>query len=126
MSQLYQSDTWTSADKVTRPITEMTEKHLRNTIRFIERVGPRLLENCILFYIHGPKPSGEMAQDCFDQEFDWLLDTSPGEFVDRLPIVEAMREQLRRIAVGEPREDPDETVDGLRSNVFFHEDGEIR
>lgn len=97
MSQLYQDRTWTSKDGETRLITEMTEAHLRNTLRLIERVGPALLERAIMEYIWGPQPSGEWAQECFGQEFDALLDATPGEYVDELPSVVAMRRRLEEI-----------------------------
>lgn len=60
--------TWTTKGGKTIKITDMTDSHLMNTIRFIERQYARTIG----FYLCSPGPQGEMAQDAFDREFDQL------------------------------------------------------
>lgn len=48
----------------------MSDSHLLNTIRMLKRAHQKLLD----LYTFGAGPTGEAAQDAFDDEFDQLLD----------------------------------------------------
>jgi len=67
------SATWTTREGETIPIEKLTDSHLMNCIRLLERLYARTIG----LYLIGPGPQGEMAQDAFDREFDALDEGGP-------------------------------------------------
>lgn len=55
-------ETWTTKDGRRIPIREMTDQHLKNAIRFLERNDP-------VDYLGSP-PTGEMASYYWEREID--------------------------------------------------------
>lgn len=94
---LDQSEVWVGANGVIYQIDQLGEQHARNILGMIERASRGLLRETQDLYIWGPQPSGEMAQDLFQQELDWLLDAGPIEFIEELLVVRALRDRLAEI-----------------------------
>lgn len=68
--------TWTTRDGNIIKISDMSDSHLMNTIKLIERKYTKTVG----VYLTGPRPSGEMAQDAFDEEFDYLNEEGPNGY----------------------------------------------
>jgi hypothetical protein len=67
-------NTWTTKDGRVLLISEMEDSHLLNAIHLMERVWAAY----VLQYVAGPQPSGDLAQEAFDMEFDRLSEGGPG------------------------------------------------
>ena len=65
--------TWTTKDGTKISIPQLEDSHLMNIIRLLERQYALTISA----YLCGPEPSGDMAQDCFDREFDTLNEGGP-------------------------------------------------
>lgn len=65
---------WICKDGTQVRIEDMSDKHLMNTIRLIERAFTIAVGR----YLVGPAPQGEMAQDAFEAEYDALEEEGPG------------------------------------------------
>ena len=76
-----QTKKWTTKEGKKIRICDMSDSHLLNSIKMIERQSRLRLEGELSFYMSCPLPNGEMAQDGFDQEFDALLDATPDDFL---------------------------------------------
>lgn len=90
---------WTTKDKRSIPIKEMTDSHLANTIAYLERTAPASQEiereNAMIGY---GMLQGEMAQYYAEQELDDLFEESPDEWLARQPAYKALiNEQKRRL-----------------------------
>lgn len=57
------------------PITEVSIEILIEKIQFLEAEG-YVSPDTVSFYISGPQPHGEMAMDCYEAEFDCVMDAS--------------------------------------------------
>jgi hypothetical protein len=64
---------WICKDGTQVRIEEMTDAHLMNAIKLLERFYACTVGG----YMLGPEPRGEMAQDAFEQEFDALCEAGP-------------------------------------------------
>jgi len=82
--------TWETRDGRKLPITEMSDSHLNNTIKLIERAHQAQINRVTM---NPPCFQGEMAQMCADQEFNALLESEPG---DLFPIYNHMLEEQQR------------------------------
>lgn len=67
---------WVNKEGKRIKIKELENSHLMNIIKLIERNYIK----AIGFYLIGPGPRGEMAQDAFDREFDILDEGGPSGF----------------------------------------------
>ena len=69
--------TWVTATGCVIPVAELEAQHLTNIIRMLLLHAKLEMRQRQLFYVFGPQPHGEMAQDAFDHEFDyWCGDGS--------------------------------------------------
>jgi len=66
---------WTTKDGRNIPIQDMTDQHLVNTLLYLRRTSVLHLAGLLALMMTTPGPQGEAAQDCFDREFDVLLDS---------------------------------------------------
>jgi hypothetical protein len=69
-------DKWKTKDGREILIKDLEDSHLMNIIKLIERNYAKAIGT----YLIGPGPSGEMAQDAFDREFDKLNEEGPYGF----------------------------------------------
>lgn len=80
--------TWKTKDGRVVRVCDMTDSHLLNTIRFLERQHAQLM-----FTIPYPNFNGEMAQICAEQEWEQLQNSNPE---DTYPILSVMYEEVER------------------------------
>ena len=92
-----QTKFWTTKTGNKIRICDMSDSHLDNTIKMLERGAKARHGSLLNFYTFGPMPQGEMAQDCFDQEFDRLLEAEWTDFLHPL-YDNLIQEQQRRIS----------------------------
>lgn len=88
---------WRTKDGRTIPIKEMTDSHLTNTIRFLERAHQRYVDDMTK---NGPPVfQGEMAQMYADEEYALLADSTPDDLfaIFMWLKIEASEREERRI-----------------------------
>lgn len=66
--------TWKTKDGRVLLVREMTDSHLMNTIRLLERC---YAVNLSVYLAPGLGPQGDAAQDAFDAEYRHYLDAGP-------------------------------------------------
>ena len=66
---------WTCRDGRKVRIKDMSDQHLLNTIKMLERAHRFIVDN-----VEGPNFNGEMAQMCAEQQFNAILASEPGDF----------------------------------------------
>jgi len=59
----------------------MDDDHLLNTISMLQRVAEAHRASRTVFYTLCEGPQGDMAQDCFDREFDMVMDSTWQDYV---------------------------------------------
>lgn len=79
-----QTKLWTTKDSSKLRICDMSDEHLLNTIRMLQRFGETQRINATVFYTTCLGPQGEMAQDCFNQEFDTVLESTFEDYVPEI------------------------------------------
>jgi hypothetical protein len=79
---------WTTKDGTKIRIKDMTDEHLLNTIRFLDRKAQEIKDNTC-----PPNFSGEMAQMCAEQAYDQLIEA---ETEDLFPIYIDLAEEANR------------------------------
>ena len=57
-------------------IKDMEDSHLINTINLLIRLGENERRRTNLFYLTCPTPTGDMACDCFDAEFEGVMEST--------------------------------------------------
>jgi hypothetical protein len=77
---------WTTRDGRRVLVMDMSDEHLMNTIRMLERNYAGILQT----YLRGPEPHGEMAQDAFESELMHLTNEGPASIA---PIYDRMCEE---------------------------------
>lgn len=74
------SKVWTTRDGRRLTAAEMTDEHLVNLMRYLQK--PAFLEgiriSIVLPYLDDPGPTGEYAQLAYEQEIDHLIDVAAG------------------------------------------------
>lgn len=73
---------WRTREGVVIPVRDMTDSHLTNAIRFLERREESIRLHIFLATFGGPGPSGEAAQDAYDAEVGRMADA---DFEDVYP-----------------------------------------
>lgn len=91
--KLDQGKVWQTADGRTLLLEEMTPRHRRNLLAWLERNATGLKFHYELaFALSGSGPNGEAAQDAFDDAVDGLMRQSDEEWLEDLPLVQRLRE----------------------------------
>lgn len=90
---------WTTKDKRSIPIKEMTDSHLANTIAYLERTAPAkqeiAQESAMIGY---GALRGDMAKYYAGQELNDLFVETPDQWLARQPAYKALvKEQKRRL-----------------------------
>jgi hypothetical protein len=65
---------WNTKDGRSIPVNCMTERHIINTYRFLERTLDTIQENISAAYMYAP--SGDMAEYYWNQDVDFLHENS--------------------------------------------------
>lgn len=95
---LMRDDAWTTADGRELSLGQMDQSHIENVIRYLRLRTWQLRERAIQRMLHdlqGPfAPSGDMACDAFDYEFDGLIQADPREWLEDVPIIRALKAEL--------------------------------
>lgn len=79
-------------------VHHMDTGHLVSTIKMLLRGAAAEKSKVTTFYVDGPKPSGDMSRDAFNQEFTMVLDS---EVIDYVPqIFEIMWTEYMERRVG--------------------------
>lgn len=73
---------WTTKDGSKIKIKDMTLSHLKNTIKMLESNAELSRIENEMFYLTCSGPQGDVAQLCFDQEFDRVINST---YEDYLP-----------------------------------------
>jgi len=71
---------WRMADGEEIAVEAMGDSHLLNAYRMLVGKGfisPRTRD----FYLYGPMPSGDMAKDCYDREFNDIVERPVSVFI---------------------------------------------
>lgn len=79
-----QTKLWTTKDGREICICEMSDSHLLNTIKLVQRAAEVKRINVMELYITTPPPNGDMAQYCFDREFDNVLESTYLDYVPKI------------------------------------------
>lgn len=83
---------WRTKDGRTIPIREMTDDHLVNTMRFLERAHRRYVDTVLLYEL--PDDMGDMAREAAESE---MADAEESTVEELFPIYDNMQlEALRR------------------------------
>jgi hypothetical protein len=76
---------WTTREGERIPIAEMSNRHLLNARRMMER-GGFVGVSTIAAYLFGPGPNGDAAQEAFDSELSQLAGAPISPLVDALDL----------------------------------------
>lgn len=87
---------WKTKDGDVLNIKEMSDNHLINTIKFIKRNTDNYVEKMQTFYLTCTEPNGQMAQDCFDREFEEVMDLDSEELLENNSAYKTMLKELNR------------------------------
>lgn len=79
-----QTRRWETKDGRKIRICDMNDGHLVNTINLVRRWAAQECARVSFFYVMGPQPHGDMAQDCFDRECDQAATATWHDYVDGL------------------------------------------
>lgn len=88
---------WKTKDGSNIRICDMGDRHLLNAMRMLAQQAEIKRAVSVHRFLQCPQPSGDMAQDCYQREFDELLDAEWLDFVPdiyRSLVAEADRRQL--------------------------------
>ena len=72
---------WITQDGRQLDPAAMSTQHIRNALNMLRRngfVSPKVVS----FYMTCVEPNGEMAQVCFDREFQAVMEAPVSEFID--------------------------------------------
>lgn len=108
----YSGHKWTTRDGTVIPIEDMTDSHIDNAIRHMERTADRMAERAErgFMYIVGMEPGddpcmdwwpqGEMAQDLFESQM-WAADFDSEPVYHRSDFLRSMK--MYRVLMDEQR-----------------------
>lgn len=90
---------WKTKDGKIIKIKDMEDNHLINCIKFIEKNAEQYVNGMKNFYMSCPSPNGEMANDCFEQEFDEVMELDVDDLLEKnskykLMVKEAKKRKL--------------------------------
>lgn len=72
---------WRSQNGRETKLEDMNTRHIENCLAKLKREGfvsPKTVD----FYINGPKPNGDGAQDVFDEELNQVLNSPVSPWID--------------------------------------------
>ena len=93
----HQGEFWITREGEKWRIGAMTADHLQSVIAYLHRNADTIQAYDIAQAIDAASSlQGEMAIDSIDQEVERMMSMSPDEYIDDLPVVEAMRDELRK------------------------------
>ena len=90
---------WTMKDGSKISIKDMGDNHLINTINFLIRQAERKRMAATAFYLTCTPPTGDMAMDCFDQEFENVTNSSYYDYLP--PIYDDMEAEAMKRGIDE-------------------------
>jgi hypothetical protein len=93
---LLQNRFWISKEGVRHPLDQMRPSYARNIIKWLEARAEVLYEATCVSTAFNPGPSGEMAQDHYDEGVNQLFDTDPGVWLNQQVLMVALRKIVVR------------------------------
>lgn len=75
---------WTTNDGRRLRICDMTDDHLLNTIRLLQRFAEAERIKSTVFYATCTPPESDGALDCFNREFDAVMDSTYEDYVSSI------------------------------------------
>ena len=76
-----QTKLWKTKDGRRLRICDMTDGHLLNVIRFLQRVAETKRIKTTVFYVTCTSPESDGALDCFNREFDAVMGKTYEDYV---------------------------------------------
>lgn len=79
-----QTKLWTTKDGRRIRICDMEDDHLLHTIRLLQRVAETKRIKSVVFYTTCEQPTSDGALDCFNREFDSVMDAELEDYLPRI------------------------------------------
>lgn len=95
--QLWEVGIWVNKEEEREPVKDMTLRRVNGILEFLQKRAQRYHAYMVHFYIHTPEPQGEMAQDAFDQEFQFWCKTDWQELFEDYSIVPFLLERKEKL-----------------------------
>ena len=73
---------WKTKEGKLIEVKDMSTSHIKNSLAMLKRKG-FIAQSTLKSYLFCPSPRGDMAQYCFDQEFDRILNCPVSSFIDK-------------------------------------------
>lgn len=89
---LNQDEWWEPKEGPPKRVDELVPSHIRRLLAWLERRAPALKSRYEWSIASGPYPSGEAAQDCFDQAQEELWKTPVSVWFGQFPLIKKLRE----------------------------------
>ena len=100
-----QTKLWTTRDGRRIRICDMSDEHLLNVVKLLQRFAEATRITTVNLYVNTPGPQGDMAQYLFEQEFDAVLDST---YEDYLPeIFDNIELEVKRRGLEMPPKQPE-------------------
>ena len=92
------TESWTTRDGVMWLITDMTDSHLTNTLKYLHRNVEGFRDRMLLEIASYPEPRGEMAMDAYDSGISQMEHAGPRETLTQAvkPYLNLEKEALKR------------------------------
>lgn len=95
-------DVWVTKDRRVIPIRELDDDHLSNIISFLRRQAAKVIEQKAAdILVSASSLQGEMAIDSMDRELTAVMNTSPQEVLESMPIYDALCDEADRRALAQ-------------------------
>lgn len=94
--ELYTQGYWMDSNKQWIHLSAMSDDYILNVYYYLQRTSEQALEHDVRSMIECPRPTGEMAQDCFDDDFNMLLEMTPEEYMEEHPFYDALVNEIER------------------------------
>lgn len=87
---------WTTKDGERMLMSDMSDGHLVNSAKMMQRNGGALWQQAIMRMMTGMQPRGDGAQDAFDSELQALENMSGEEFLAQHPTYQGLLHELKK------------------------------